>query len=73
VLDRTLMEALCGGVGEVAQICVLYPLETIKVRQSTGCYSTVGLSTGQHNPAPADNRAGRHRAGIGRGWLYPQA
>lgn len=32
VLDRTLMEALCGGIGEVAQICVLYPLETIKVR-----------------------------------------
>jgi hypothetical protein len=32
VLDRTLMEAVCGGVGEVAQICVLYPLETIKVR-----------------------------------------
>jgi hypothetical protein len=26
------MEAVCGGVGEVAQICVLYPLETIKVR-----------------------------------------
>lgn len=37
VLDRTLMEALCGGVGEVAQICVLYPLETIKVKcQSDG-------------------------------------
>lgn len=32
VLDRTLMEALCGGIGEIAQICVLYPLETIKVR-----------------------------------------
>lgn len=31
VLDRTVMEAVCGGVGEVAQICVLYPLETIKV------------------------------------------
>lgn len=27
------MEAICGGVGEVAQICVLYPLETIKVSQ----------------------------------------
>lgn len=34
VLDRTLMEAVCGGVGEVAQICVLYPLETIKVREA---------------------------------------
>jgi hypothetical protein len=31
VLDRTVMEAVCGGIGEVAQICVLYPLETIKV------------------------------------------
>jgi hypothetical protein len=25
------MEAMCGAIGEVAQICVMYPLETIKV------------------------------------------
>lgn len=31
VLDRPVMEAICGGLGEIAQICVLYPLETIKV------------------------------------------
>lgn len=31
ILERPLMEAICGGVGEVAQICVMYPLETIKV------------------------------------------
>eukprot|EP00878_Enallax_costatus_P032553 GHUV01035784.1.p1 GENE.GHUV01035784.1~~GHUV01035784.1.p1 ORF type:complete len:334 (+),score=111.85 GHUV01035784.1:363-1364(+) len=37
ILERPLMEAICGGVGEVAQICVLYPLETIKVKcQSDG-------------------------------------
>lgn len=28
------MEAMCGAIGEVAQICVMYPLETIKVRRS---------------------------------------
>jgi hypothetical protein len=32
VLDRSLMEAICGAVGEVAQVVVLYPLETIKVK-----------------------------------------
>lgn len=31
------MEAICGGVGEVAQICVLYPLETIKVGRIASC------------------------------------
>lgn len=30
-LPRPVMEAICGAVGEVAQICILYPLETIKV------------------------------------------
>jgi hypothetical protein len=29
------MEAMCGAIGEVAQICVMYPLETIKVRRSS--------------------------------------
>ena len=30
-LPRPLVDALCGAFGEVCQICVLYPLETIKV------------------------------------------
>lgn len=36
VLERPLMEAICGGVGEVAQVCILYPLETIKVQCQAG-------------------------------------
>ncbi|KAF8066349.1 SAMC1 [Scenedesmus sp. PABB004] len=32
VLARPAMEAICGGVGEVAAVCVLYPLETVKVK-----------------------------------------
>jgi hypothetical protein len=35
VLERPLMEAMCGAIGEVAQICVMYPLETIKVRSNS--------------------------------------
>jgi hypothetical protein len=38
VLNRALMEAVCGGVGEIAQICLLYPLETLKVGR---CWCTV--------------------------------
>lgn len=53
VLDRTLMEAVCGGVGEVAQICVLYPLETIKVcvkQHVLGRQCCVLVEPAQHTP-----------------------
>lgn len=39
LIPRPLMEAICGAAGEVAQICVLYPLETIKVRCQSECVS----------------------------------
>jgi hypothetical protein len=36
-LPRLVVEALCGAAGEIAQVGVLYPLETLKVRcQSDG-------------------------------------
>ena len=36
-LPRVAVEAMCGAVGEIAQVGVLYPLETLKVRcQSEG-------------------------------------
>jgi hypothetical protein len=36
-LPRVVVEALCGAAGEIAQVGVLYPLETLKVRcQSDG-------------------------------------
>lgn len=37
-IPRPVMEAFFGAVGEIAQVAVLYPLDTIKVRcQATGC------------------------------------
>jgi hypothetical protein len=45
VLERPLMEAMCGAIGEVAQICVMYPLETIKVC-SDSAYSSWQQSLG---------------------------
>lgn len=58
VLDRTLMEAVCGGVGEVAQICVLYPLETIKVKcQSDGLAAAAVLQQLFSNGGPAALKA----------------
>lgn len=31
-LNPTIVEAVAGAIGEVAQIAILYPLDTIKVR-----------------------------------------
>ncbi|KAI8469632.1 MAG: mitochondrial carrier domain-containing protein [Monoraphidium minutum] len=41
LLERPLMEMICGAVGEVAQVCVLYPLETIKVKCQSDQVSAV--------------------------------
>lgn len=36
-LPRPVIDALCGAIGEIAQVSVLYPLDTIKVRcQASG-------------------------------------
>jgi hypothetical protein len=36
-IPRPVIDALCGAIGEIAQVSVLYPLDTIKVRcQATG-------------------------------------
>jgi hypothetical protein len=44
LLERPFMEAICGAVGEVAQVCVLYPLETIKVKcQADGLSAAAAL------------------------------
>lgn len=32
-MPRPVMEALCGAVGEIAQVIFTYPLDTVKVRQ----------------------------------------
>ncbi|WIA22871.1 hypothetical protein OEZ86_009816 [Tetradesmus obliquus] len=57
VLDRPLMEAMCGAIGEVAQICVMYPLETIKVRcQSDGIAAATVLQQLLAKGAPSAAR-----------------
>lgn len=49
LLDRPLMEMVCGAVGEVAQVCVLYPLETLKVKcQAEGVAAAAALSAMLH-------------------------
>ncbi len=41
-LPRPLMEAVFGAIGEIAQVAVLYPLDTVKVRcQAAGCSAAV--------------------------------
>jgi hypothetical protein len=31
-INQEVIELICGAVGEIAQIIILYPLDTIKVR-----------------------------------------
>ncbi|KAG2497459.1 hypothetical protein HYH03_004614 [Edaphochlamys debaryana] len=37
LLPQPVVDAICGAVGEVAQIVILYPMETIKVRCQADC------------------------------------
>lgn len=49
------MEAICGGLGEIAQICVLYPLETIKV----GCFAWSSCACFEQGCGLVTGRRGR--------------
>lgn len=69
VLDRTLMEAVCGGVGEVAQICVLYPLETIKVRGAVGARMLAPLFEDSTSSPASHSRRGQYKHQRGPLWL----
>eukprot|EP00198_Chlamydomonas_reinhardtii_P001375 XP_001690711.1 predicted protein [Chlamydomonas reinhardtii] len=43
LLPQPVVDAICGAVGEVSQIVLLYPLETIKVRCQADCLSATAV------------------------------
>lgn len=55
LLPKELAEVICGAIGEIVQVAVLYPLDTIKVHQVLLDYNNIRYLSSIHQQVHADS------------------